>query len=233
MDLVKEVAMKIPEVYKDGLDQIHFNRVQFVKWIGESLYHALVCAVVGLTAMHYNVGGFHSTGIYYTGTIVHLSITVVTNIRLMLIIRNWTWLVFFFYAGTFASWFVFMALFGSTSALTVMITLASVNSVGMQDKVLANPATWLCVLVSTAFCLLPALTSLAYGTFYKTRVSTMCMELQAKHTKALGLNMGALIGCNEDKAAAYEVTKEFGAGPDGKVIEMTPSGNDKDRASSV
>ena len=229
MDLRKQVSMQIPEVFKDGLDQIHFNGGEFIKWIGEAIYHAIVCAIVGIAAVRYNVGGWHSTGVYYTGTIVHLSITVVTNIRLMLIYREWNWIVFFIYFGTFLSWFLFMFILGSTKSpgiLSFMTNLASSNTVGMAEKVLPDPVCWLCVVVATGLCLLPAFASKAYKNFYKTRVSTMCQELQQKHAKALGLNSGDIIGCSasltDSKSSTYAL-REFGPDESGRVVEMTGS----------
>ena len=219
-DLVKRIAMRIPEVYKDGLEGIYFGRMKFVRWVGEAIIHAIICAIVGISATSFSVGAFHSVGIYYIGTIVHLSITVVTNIRLMLLIRDWTWVVFFFYAGTFASWFVFMGWLGNKNSIVVMTDLASANTVGMQEKVLGDPVSWFCVFLSTAICLLPILAEGAYTTFYLTRISTMCMELQKKHGKALGLNNGPICGCSVDAASDQSYKIEFGRGPGGKAVEL-------------
>merc|ERR1719197_2028818 len=102
-----------------------------------------------------------------------------------------------------------------------MTLLASVNTVGMQEKELGDPVSWFCVVLSTVICLMPIFAEGAYTTFYWTRVSTLCTELQKKHAKALGLSDGPICGCSDesvDDSNVYEYGRDE---PSGKVVELS------------
>ena len=107
-DLVKDVCMRVPEVYQDGIKGVYFSNKIFAQWIFEAFVTGIICSCMGLITVEYSSIGRFGVGLYYIGTIIHLCMSVVTNVRLMLIVRDWTWVVVFIFTGTIASWFGIM-----------------------------------------------------------------------------------------------------------------------------
>ena len=93
-DLVKDVCMRVPEVYQDGIKGVYFSNKIFAQWIFEAFVTGIICSCMGLITVEYSSIGNLGVGLYYIGTIIHLCMSVVTNVRLMLIVRDWTWVVF-------------------------------------------------------------------------------------------------------------------------------------------
>ena len=142
-DLVKEVCMRVPEVYKDGIKGVYFSNVIFAQWIVEALVTGIICSLVGILSIEYSSIGRLSVGLYYIGTVIHLCMSMVTNVRLMLIVRDYTWIVIIFFTLTIASWFVIMIWF--SSLITIMQNMFSLNTVGMLSQLTEDPHWWLTV----------------------------------------------------------------------------------------
>lgn len=184
-DLVKDVCMRVPEVYQDGIKGVYFSNTIFVQWILEAFLTGIMCSLIGILTIEYSSIGNVGVGIYYIGTVIHLCMSIVTNVRLMIIVRDWTWIVYFIFAGTLASWFLSMLWF--STMIDFMQNFFSLNTVGMLDQMVQDEYWWFTVLLSVVLCVGPIYAQKAYLSFYRPRTSTLMQEYQYKHSARLGL----------------------------------------------
>ena len=193
-DLVKDVCMRVPEVYQDGIKGVYFSNKIFAQWIFEAFVTGIICSCMGLITVEYSSIGRLGVGLYYIGTIIHLCMSVVTNVRLMLIVRDWTWVVVFIFTATIASWFIIM-IWLSTSFIQTMQNFFSMNTVGMLEQLVEDEYWWYTLLLANVLCIMPFFAQKAYMSFYRPRTSQLMQEYQYKHATRLGLDKRPVFCC--------------------------------------
>ena len=60
-DLVKDVCMRVPEVYQDGIKGVYFSNKIFAQWIFEAFVTGIICSCMGLITVEYSSIGVSVT----------------------------------------------------------------------------------------------------------------------------------------------------------------------------
>ena len=127
-DVVAEIPLQVPELYKDGNTfGIHFSVKKFWTWMLEGMWSAVVCFFLGVWAL----GQSPMTGtpnvpnqagkvsdIWYIGTVIHLSVTTIQNLRLVLEVRHFNWVTTASFIFSMAMWFLLVVWFAYHSTLS-------------------------------------------------------------------------------------------------------------------
>jgi phospholipid-translocating P-type ATPase (flippase) len=188
-DVVAEIPLQVPELYKDGNTfSIHFSVPIFWKWMAEGTWSAVVCFFFGMWALARsptsgnpalpNEAGKVSD-IWYIGTCVHLSVTTIQNIRLMLEVRHFNWLTTGSFIFSMAAWFVLVVFFAYVPALS--FAMSSSEAIGLDQQMFGDATAWLTIILSIVVSLLPAYLFKIYDNVYAPKLNQIALELQNKH----------------------------------------------------
>ena len=120
-DVVAEIPLQVPELYKDGNTfGIYFNSKIFWTWMVEGMWSAVVCFLLGMWSLGVspltnnpaipNPKG-QVSDVWYIGTVVHFSVTMICNFRLVLEVRHFNWVTSGSFAFSIAAWFVLLLFF--------------------------------------------------------------------------------------------------------------------------
>ena len=136
-DVVAEIPLQVPELYKDGnILGIHFSMKTFWIWMAEGTWSALVC----FTFCMWSLGQSPSSGnpatpnskgqgsdVWYIGTVVHLSVTTIQNLRLALEVRHYNYLTTASFILSMMAWFVLIIFFSYVPALAYGLSSSEVR----------------------------------------------------------------------------------------------------------
>jgi phospholipid-translocating P-type ATPase (flippase) len=145
-DVTPETALKYPSMYQEGPRGAFFSTRSVFWWMCESVLHSLVCYYVCYFAFKTTVfASGEDTSMWYFGTIMHFLIVLTANARILMMTRDFTWLVFVshflcFVGWVFFLWFfcapfwdepsmfsIFNKLFGSFSSYVIIILGVGIN----------------------------------------------------------------------------------------------------------
>lgn len=188
-DVVAEIPLQVPELYKDGnIFGIHFSMKTFWIWMAEGTWSALVC----FTFCMWSLGQSPSSGnpatpnslgkgsdVWYIGTVVHLSVTTIQNLRLALEVRHYNYLTTASFILSMMAWFVLILFFSYVPALAY--GLSSSEAIGLDAQVFYDATAWLTAIVSIFVSLLPAILMKVCNQLYYPKLNVIASELQKKH----------------------------------------------------
>ena len=227
---------------------IHFSIKTFWIWMAEGTWGAFVCFFFGIwsLAIRPDGGPFCSseTGrvgdLWYAGTVVHLSVTTIVNVRLALEVRHYNWLTMFTFVFSMLAWFVLMSFFSAVPSISY--AFASKYAIGMDTQVLGDATAWLTVVLSVTVSILPAALRKCYMSLYAPTLNVIAAELQKQHYKELRpqreyycawlcCGKGAYAGVPTDDGKTVSAPAGGNGGGDGgasggeqKTVEMVKKG---------
>merc|ERR1711871_457607 len=188
-DVVAEVPMKVPSLYKDGNTLgIHYSGKTFWLWMLDGTWSAAVCTFFGVWSLGLRPANGEpvvssGTGrvgdMWYLGCIIHLSVTIVQNLRLMIEVRSYNWLTILTYVFSISAWFVLMTMFANLPGLS--FAFASKYAVGMDKQVNEDALMWITVCLSVVVSILPSLVYKAWRTLTRPSLYILSEELQKEN----------------------------------------------------
>ena len=132
----------------------------------------------------------------YIGCIIHLSVTIVQNVRLMLEVRSYNWVTIGTYLFSISAWFVLMTMFANLQSLSY--AFASKYAVGMDKQVNEDALMWITVLLSVHCVDLAVLHLQKPGARCAARLSTSCARRFRRRTTwrcVLSPSSGVVAAC--------------------------------------
>merc|ERR1711871_1492958 len=211
-DVISEVPARVPELYQDGsVFGIHFSHKRFWSWMFEATWSAAVCFLIPMWTMGQAGPTGHpavvnqegrNSDLWAIGTVVHLSVTLVQNVRLALEVRTWNWLTWGGFIFSILAWFVTVAIFARWGSLTY--GLASAEAYGLDSQVLGDPASWCAVMLAVVVSVLPAGLAKVLRMLYKPPLFQIAGELQKRFYRDIRPTKETWCCVDESRTAAAE-----------------------------
>lgn len=112
-DVPSPLALKIPVLYRDGIERLFLNKRVFWAWMVEGIAHAVLVTFLPMAALGYMtvLPTGEAVGIWDLGTIVFLSVITVVSFRLAVEVVDWQWIITALLLGSLVFWWLTWVIF--------------------------------------------------------------------------------------------------------------------------
>eukprot|EP00047_Mylnosiga_fluctuans_P006561 m.247712 g.247712 ORF g.247712 m.247712 type:complete len:1182 (-) comp15473_c0_seq1:193-3738(-) len=182
----KESLLSVPQLYKSGQTNDHFNTKVFWTWILQAIAHSLVFFWLGREAVRYSIFPNNvDVGMWLTGAIVYTMVVLTVCLKAGLVTTHWTMHNHIALWGSMVLWFVFTLVYFNMysweTATKANTDLAS-EVFGIFQMMYSTPVFWFMALLIPVLCLFPEYT---YRSFRAIFMPTMEHEIEARAQRGL------------------------------------------------
>lgn len=155
-DVEKEILLKQPHLYKDGIQQKFFSRKIFMIWMFEAYLHAAILTLFSAAIFTWSAEapGGQNIGLWDMGCIVNFWVVLVCAIRLCADVSNWTALYVGISSVSVALWWIVLAVFSSWLAVASQVY-------GVVGIMVQMPHFWFGTVLISWTCLMSSFTGKA------------------------------------------------------------------------
>jgi len=163
-DVIESIAWANPGLYLEASVRekvgIYFSKSIFWRWIGEGFVQAVLLTFVLLAILESeSFGIIYSDGtghdLWLTGTVIHLTVTLVVTLRLFVETRSLNRYMSIAYFGSLFLWFFCSWIWSEFSAYIPVFINSSPFRVAGIFHIFEAPTVWLAVVISVVLAFLP------------------------------------------------------------------------------
>ena len=195
-DLDKETILENPHIHgSDGISRSMYTNVKFLMYSVEAIWYSLVCYYVPALTFGDDVvwQGGRPFGMYYLGTVMAGCAIVAVNLSVALDTHKWVFFHHFFYWGSCAIFFVYLAVYGAMYETGVVYNII--------PDMFAEPAFWLCSVMTVLMALGPKFVYYAVTRHFMPHDSQILDEQQNSrktHSSIINPEFEGLLRNNDD-----------------------------------
>ncbi|GAB1288428.1 Phospholipid-transporting ATPase FetA [Apodemus speciosus] len=154
-DVNETWSLCYPELYEPGQHNLYFNKKEFVKCLLHGIYNSFVLFFVpmGTVFNSERSDGKDISDFQSFSLLVQTTLIWVMTMQIALRTTSWTMINHAFTWGSLGLYFCILILLCSDGLCLVFPSIF--NFLGVARNSLTQPQTWLCLILSTALCMIP------------------------------------------------------------------------------
>ena len=150
-DISEKVAMAVPNLYFNGIQQTLYNANKFWSYVCEGIYQSIICYYVMYFTFYDSNNDPKAAEVNKDamGTFLAHSVIITINTSAVFALSSWTWTAWIFYFITIIIWVAY--------AVGFSYDMQSATY-GVTATFITNPSFYLGIVFCIVLCLLPRIT---------------------------------------------------------------------------
>ena len=217
-DIHPEVLEQHPDIYRlsSSARGAWLNtRIFWTKWMTLSFVHSLIIFFLPYSLYYYSVSvesGGQSQGMWELGVLIYTSVVLITNLRLALLFRSWSWLHHMALWGSILVYFGVMLIFNLSSVFGT----AGGDYYGSIERLFRTGSFWVTLLITVATALYFDIVIEAWDRFKENRH-------QAQRYNILRRQLPSQESSDDDTDADANVVDDTDTDTDTGAVSVPPT----------